>query len=492
MHLSSITLTNVRQFDHRTFDFQPGFNLIVGENGTGKTTILRGLVAALGRAGQNGRSPWLEDDDIRLRSRYAKVRAVAESLSDHTRVFSIKKSLWGRSVRSPHINERPLVLYYGSNEATCQGMKLKHAKRSRISAGGKEYRDDEEFFYLRMNMEDSLRQRQPSAEPRFGNSRSVKRFIGDILYTFDQDFNDFFWSFEPYDCSLVLPSGKLSKLVFDEKLDELARAAAMRYFKEEIPKFRKRPYVWPDNDRVILYPRDAAQRGDKDNLPDLLEMWSNVKLEITPKARELLLGMPLEVKLTPRIMINHQHGFLRLSQLSDGQQRIFSLFVDIARQLLLQNPQDQIGDGEAIVLIDEIDVHLHPKWQRMIVPALEDIFPNCQFIATTHSPFIVQSTPRGSVQSIEGNPIGDVTDRGIEEVAKKALDVDGDVGARYEEELKAAKDYLKAVYAAEPSDSSEVKVLRKKLHSLGSRYARNPAYQAFLELRTDAQFGSEE
>ena len=128
----------------------------------------------------------------------------------------------------------------------------------------------------------------------------------------------------------------------------------------------------------------------------------------------------------------------------------------------------------------------------MIVPALEDIFPNCQFIATTHSPFIVQSTPRGSVQSIEGNPIGDVTDRGIEEVAKKALDVDGDVGARYEEELKAAKDYLKAVYAAEPSDSSEVKVLRKKLHSLGSRYARNPAYQAFLELRTDAQFGSEE
>ena len=75
MHVSRLTLTNVRQFDHRTFEFLPGFNLMVGINGAGKTTLLRGLLASLGSAQQSGRRPKLTDEDIRLNTRNAEVLA---------------------------------------------------------------------------------------------------------------------------------------------------------------------------------------------------------------------------------------------------------------------------------------------------------------------------------------------------------------------------------------------------------------------------------
>jgi len=73
----------------------------------------------------------------------------------------------------------------------------------------------------------------------------------------------------------------------------------------------------------------------------------------------------IELRLTPRIVVRTPTGPFYLSQLSDGERRLFSLFVDIARQLSLQNASDEILSARAIVLIDEIDVHLHPKWQPL-------------------------------------------------------------------------------------------------------------------------------
>ncbi|WP_250558852.1 AAA family ATPase, partial [Escherichia coli] len=53
--------------------------------------------------------------------------------------------------------------------------------------------------------------------------------------------------------------------------------------------------------------------------------------------------------------------------------------------------------GEAIVLIDEIDLHLHPKWQRDVLKKLTETFPNCQFIVSTHSPQIIGEIPPENV-----------------------------------------------------------------------------------------------
>jgi len=84
---------------------------------------------------------------------------------------------------------------------------------------------------------------------------------------------------------------------------------------------------------------------------------------------------------------------LNIAQLSDGERGVLSLVFDLARRLSQANPEldDPLKDGVAIVLIDELDLHLHPKWQRTVVENLTKTFPKCQFIATTHSPQVIPS-----------------------------------------------------------------------------------------------------
>ena len=415
MHLSNLTLTNVRQFDQRTFEFQPGFNLLVGENGAGKTTILRGLVSALGTARQSNRGPKLGDDDIRLHSMHAEVKAEVHLSNDKNSVFHYRKSLWERAQTSRARNDRPLVLIYSSNEATCSAMRVKRVKQIR-GPEDMELRRGEEYLYRAER--EFERRREASGDLHFGDSYPVRDFVGKVLSTFTPNFRDFYWRFEPYDCSLVIPQDKQSDPIMDGELENLARSAALRYFQEDWRALRKQPYNWPDQAKVTLNPDSPDRRRDGRYLPDPREIWKRMRLP--GDAQERLQFSSLEVKLTPRIMIRREIGHLGLSQLSDGEQRLFSLFVDIARQLLLQNPHAGIGEGEAIVLIDEIDVHLHPKWQRKIVPALEDLFQRCQFVATTHSPFVIQATNRKNVTSIDqtfsiasleiGNSIEDIAE----------------------------------------------------------------------------------
>ena len=83
---------------------------------------------------------------------------------------------------------------------------------------------------------------------------------------------------------------------------------------------------------------------------------------------------------------------LQIDQLSGGYKAVLSVTADIAKRLAQANPvSDNPLEEEAVILIDELDLHLHPKWQKSIVEDLKRTFPNCQFIVSTHSPFIIQS-----------------------------------------------------------------------------------------------------
>lgn len=95
---------------------------------------------------------------------------------------------------------------------------------------------------------------------------------------------------------------------------------------------------------------------------------------------------------------------LKLNQLSDGEKCYISLVCDIARRLAIANPSSDPLMGEGIVLIDEVDLHLHPQWQQSIVSRLVDTFPNCQFFITSHSP-IVASDVNGKVFSIKNGEV---------------------------------------------------------------------------------------
>ncbi len=106
----------------------------------------------------------------------------------------------------------------------------------------------------------------------------------------------------------------------------------------------------------------------------ILEGFSNLRVERSP------LRMTLEKK-GQKLIVN---------QLSDGEKCLLAMVGDLARRLAIANPAySNPLEGEAIVLIDEIELHLHPLWQRKIISALKRTFSNCQFIITTHSPQVL-------------------------------------------------------------------------------------------------------
>lgn len=90
----------------------------------------------------------------------------------------------------------------------------------------------------------------------------------------------------------------------------------------------------------------------------------------------------------------------RLEQLSDGEKCYISLVCDIVRRLTLANPIGDILKGHGVVLIDEVDLHLHPQWEKSIMECLHKAFPNVQFIVTAHSP-LVASHFDGNVYAVD-------------------------------------------------------------------------------------------
>jgi predicted ATP-binding protein involved in virulence len=106
----------------------------------------------------------------------------------------------------------------------------------------------------------------------------------------------------------------------------------------------------------------------------------------------------LRVQRSPlRMTVTKDNEQLIINQLSDGQKCLMAMVGDLARRIAIANPglSDPL-QGTGVVLIDEIELHLHPGWQYEIIPALTRTFPNCQFIVTTHSPIVLsQVKPEG-------------------------------------------------------------------------------------------------
>ena len=88
------------------------------------------------------------------------------------------------------------------------------------------------------------------------------------------------------------------------------------------------------------------------------------------------------------VVLKKHNEELLLSQLSDGEKCYLALVLDIVRRLTIANPKGEILNGEGIVLIDEVDLHLHPSWEATVMPKLHEVFPNIQFIVTAHSPLV--------------------------------------------------------------------------------------------------------
>ncbi len=180
---------------------------------------------------------------------------------------------------------------------------------------------------------------------------------------------------------------------------------------------------------------------------------------------------------------------LPLHLLSDGYRSMIGLVADLAYRAALLNPQLQdrvLQDTPGVVLIDELDQHLHPLWQRRVVADLRRTFPRVQFIVTTHSPFIIQSLDvlRGeSVLSLDGGVRPDDKELSIEDVAESLMGVSlPSRSQRYQEMYEAAKEYYRVLEQVPAASAEEVGKLKQQLDRLSMPFSDDPAYHAFLEM----------
>ncbi len=128
---------------------------------------------------------------------------------------------------------------------------------------------------------------------------------------------------------------------------------------------------------------------------------------------------------TGELLIDKDGKTIKLNQLSSGERSLISLVLDIAVRLVLLNgaaPDSLKKNG--VALIDEIEMHLHPKWQRGVIPALASVFPNVQFIITTHSPQILSMISQSEIILLDDklafsaatNPLGRDSNGILEEI----------------------------------------------------------------------------
>ena len=210
---------------------------------------------------------------------------------------------------------------------------------------------------------------------------------------------------------------------------------------------------------------DIELRGLREN-PE----YKNPKLNCVREAlKRMIKGYSnLRIELAPsRMVMTNSKGIdLEIDQLSGGYKAVLSVIADIAKRLSIANPESSnLLEEEAVILIDELDLHLHPKWQKEIVADLKRTFPNCQFIISTHSPFIIQSLDADELFDIKSMSFaeekGNYKGWSIEEIQEHKMGV--------EPKTTIFNDYLERFSSAIDNENYDVvKELYEKLKEMVS------------------------
>jgi hypothetical protein len=185
---------------------------------------------------------------------------------------------------------------------------------------------------------------------------------------------------------------------------------------------------------------------------------------------------------------------LAFAGLGHGSLALAALVADLAQRALALNPSlgpSALAGTPGLVLIDELELHLHPRAQRGVADLLRAHFPALQFVAASDSPFIVQSLRGGhELMMLAGQPTAELGNLSIEEIASGLMGVDQPTtGARYGAMRGAAREYLATLERAKAAPTDRLAAYEEALQSQLAPFADNPAFQAFLEMKRVARLG---
>jgi predicted ATP-binding protein involved in virulence len=185
------------------------------------------------------------------------------------------------------------------------------------------------------------------------------------------------------------------------------------------------------------------------------------------------------------VALDDQQNRLPIRLLSDGQRNVLFTVLDIAYRASVLNPHlrgDACTHTPGVVLIDEIDLHLHPKWQRRVVGDLRKTFPQIQFIVSTHSPQVIQSLRDGELIDLHKARPGEYAGRSPEDILENVMDVD--MPQRSERSLqmiRTAEEYYRLLRDGQTASSDQqINQIKQRLDELSEPFADNEAYVAFL------------
>jgi hypothetical protein len=131
---------------------------------------------------------------------------------------------------------------------------------------------------------------------------------------------------------------------------------------------------------------------------DRLRHVKQLLVQILPEVRDIRFSDPTGAYPTPRVEFLTPYHWVPLRALGYGYQTLIAWMVDFASRMVERYPDSPDPLAEpAVVLVDEIDLHLHPQWQRKLIGHLTGHFPNTQFVVTAHSPLVVQAAEGANI-----------------------------------------------------------------------------------------------
>lgn len=329
MQIQKLTLTNYRAAQSLTLDLEPNLNVFVGVNGAGKSTVLNAVATMLS---------WVIS---RIRKANTSGQPISEDDITNGQSFGM--------IELDCSDNRQNISWRLTRSRKGHGSPPQSSHLTSLS-------DYTKAIQSEIMASASLPDLAPI--PIFVHY-PVNRAVLDIpvrirgKHTFDL--------LAAYDDALT--SGANFRHFFEWFREREDLENEQRKYEDFIPSLRPEDYCFPD-------PQLEAVRNA---LSQVLPSFNNLTVRRSP----------------PRMEIQKNGQILRVNQLSDGEKCLIAMISDLARRLAIANSTGNPLEGKGIILIDEIDLHLHPKWQRMIVPQLIKVFPNCQFLLSTHSPHVL-------------------------------------------------------------------------------------------------------
>lgn len=358
MKLKKLTLANFRGFDQIDLDFEDDLTVIAGVNGVGKTGVLKALAALLSHALPRfcacpEKPQSLVNNDIQIGK---TALSISCSVDLHTATLS-----------ASILRSAPMEF----GEAKALGDKRDELRKSfrYTSKKSKEALDIEDQIKL---IEQKLADPKDHATVALVPAGNV----GVDEYTLQTS------AAKAQPIAVLYTTSRLLSLI-GPRLPPASNIYLSSAYSNALSQTDVSLYEFASWFRAVS--EGGIQMPSlSGNLLQLVELTLK---KLLPEMSEL----QLHTEGQPQFSLKKGSKRLYLWQLSDGEQGVLSLALDLLRRLAIANPfsENPGENGSAIVLIDEVELHLHPSWQRRITRSLQSAFPQCQFVVTTHSPQVI-------------------------------------------------------------------------------------------------------